>query len=106
MSKSTFFAKKKRDIDMSLFCTVTYLCYYFAEIAPVGHTDSQAPQSMQASVTSYFASPSTIAPAGQVDSQEPHFTHSSLITCILFHLQKIFRRKSYLPLDDFHYGTK
>ena len=65
---------------MSLFGTVAYLCYYSAEIAPVGHTDSQAPQSMQASVTSYFASPSTIAPAGQVDSQEPHFTHSSLIT--------------------------
>lgn len=63
---------------------------YSAEIAPVGQADSQAPQSMQESVTTYFVSPSSIAPVGQVLAQAPHFTHSSEITCIFFTSQHQF----------------
>lgn len=69
---------------MSPFLSYSRGCYYSAEIAPVGHTDSQEPQSMQASVITYFVSPSSIAPVGQAPAQEPHFTHSSEITCMFF----------------------
>lgn len=57
---------------------------YSAAIAPVGQADSQAPQSMQESVTTYLVSPSSMAPVGQVLAQAPHFTHSSEITCMVF----------------------
>lgn len=69
---------------MSPFLSYNLRCYYSAEIAPVGHTDSQEPQSMQESVTTYLASPSSIAPTGQEPAQAPHFTHSSEITCMFF----------------------
>lgn len=69
---------------MSPFLSYNLRCYYSAEIAPVGHTDSQEPQSMQESVTTYLASPSSIAPTGQEPAQAPHFTHSSEITCMVF----------------------
>lgn len=69
---------------MSPFLSYDLKCYYSAEIAPVGHTDSQEPQSMQESVTTYLASPSSIAPTGQEPAQAPHFTHSSEITCMFF----------------------
>lgn len=69
---------------MSLF----YNCpgNYSAEIAPVGQADSQAPQSMQESVTTYFVLAFDSALLGQVLAQAPHFTHSSEITCIFFYL--------------------
>ncbi len=69
---------------MSPFLFHIRRCYYSAEIAPVGHTDSQEPQSMQASVITYLASPSSIAPTGQAPAQAPHFTHSSEIACMVF----------------------
>lgn len=69
---------------MSPFLSYDLRYYYSAEIAPVGHTDSQEPQSMQESVTTYLASPSSIAPTGQEPAQAPHFTHSSEITCMVF----------------------
>ena len=58
--------------------------YYSAEIAPVGHAASHAPQSTHASASiSYLPSPSEIAPTGHSPSQEPQLTHSSLITCAI-----------------------
>ena len=49
-----------------------------------GHVDSHAPQSIHASVISYFPSASTIADTGHVPAHAPHAIHSSLfITYIL-----------------------
>ena len=78
--------------------------YYSAEIAPVGHTDSQEPQSMQASVMTYFVSPSSIAPVGQAPAQEPHFTHSSEITCMFF-TSKLMSFGDHNPFVLSHYYT-
>ena len=81
-SSAAALPEKSRQIHVSFFHRLT--AYYSATIAPVGQTDSQEPQSTQASVTTYLVSPSSIAPVGQVPAQEPHFTHSSVITCMSF----------------------
>lgn len=78
---------------------------YSAEIAPVGQTDSQAPQSMQASPITYLLSPSSIAPVGQVAAQEPHITHSSEITCMLFTSKYILTQEIGF-LERSHYCMK
>lgn len=59
-------------------------------IVPTGQTDSQEPQSMQVSLISYLSSPSLIAPTGHTEAQEPHLIHSSPITLMIGHLQKIY----------------
>ena len=51
------------------------------EIAPVGQTPAQVPQSMQVSAAMlYCESPWEIAPTGHSGSQVPQLTHESLIT--------------------------
>ena len=61
-----------------LFCN-----YYSAEITETGQTDSQEPQSMQASPISYLVSPSVMQETGQTDAQEPHLMQPSAITLII-----------------------
>ena len=57
---------------------------YSGFTAPVGHTPSQAPQSMQVSgSTTYLSGPSEIADTGQVAAHAPQLTHSSEITCAI-----------------------
>jgi len=52
-----------------------------AEIADVGQTAAQAPQSMQrAGSMTYWVSPAEIAPTGHSLSQEPQEMHASEIT--------------------------
>jgi hypothetical protein len=51
-----------------------------SDIEPVGHSLSQAPQSMQVLASiSNFESPAEIAPTGHAFAQAPHDTHPSLI---------------------------
>ena|SRR5699024_3334806 len=72
------------DTERCSACDHFAIYNYSAEIAPVGHAASHAPQSMQESASiSYLPSPSEIAPTGHSPSQEPHITHSSLITCAM-----------------------
>ena len=63
---------------------LSYSALNQALIAPIGHADSQAPQSMQAPAsTTYFPSPSEIAPTGHEPAQLPHDTHASEIVCAI-----------------------
>ena len=76
--------KSRPLIRTALLVITRVFLYYSAEIAPVGHAASHAPQSTQASASiSYLPSPSEIAPTGHSPSQEPQLTHSSLITCAI-----------------------
>ena len=59
------------------------ICDYSAEITDTGQTDSQEPQSMQASPISYLVSPSVMQETGQTDAQEPHLMQPSAITLII-----------------------
>jgi len=62
-----------------MFCINT--SDYSAEIAPVGHTDAHAPQSIHSSaLMSYFPSPSAMALTGHSPSQAPQLMHSVEIT--------------------------
>jgi len=55
-----------------------------AEIASVGQTGTQAPQSMQRSASIlYCVSPWLIAPVGHSPSQLPQEIHASEITCAI-----------------------
>lgn len=66
--------------DITCSALVLLGCYS-AEIALVGHSASQEPQSRQASASiTYLPSPSLIASAGHIGTHEPHATHSSEIT--------------------------
>ena len=80
---------------------------YSAEIAPVGHAASHAPQSMQESASiSYLPSPSEIAPTGHSPSQEPHITHSSLITCAIVYVPSFYDfRRSTFAFALSHFNT-
>jgi len=60
-----------------------FICDYSAEITETGQTDSQEPQSMQASPISYLVSPSVMQETGQTDAQEPHLMQPSAITLII-----------------------
>ena len=59
------------------------ICDYSAEITDTGQTDSQEPQSMQASLISYLVSPSVMQDTGQTDAQEPHLMQPSAITLMI-----------------------
>ena len=59
------------------------ICDYSAEITDTGQTDSQEPQSMQASPISYLVSPSVMQETGQTDAQEPHLMQPSAITLMI-----------------------
>jgi len=48
-------------------------------MASAGHELTQAPQSMQASLISYWEEPSEIASTGHSDTQAPQETQSLLI---------------------------
>jgi hypothetical protein len=54
---------------------------YSGEIASVGQSSTQEPQSRHFSASmTYLLSPSEIASVGQLPTHEPHEIHSSLIT--------------------------
>jgi len=67
----------------ALYWGACFICDYSAEITETGQTDSQEPQSMQASPISYLVSPSVMQETGQTDAQEPHLMQPSAITLII-----------------------
>ena len=75
-----------------------FLCLrsYSAEITETGQTDSQEPQSMQASPISYLVSPSVMQETGQTDAQEPHLMQPSAITLIIRTSIKKYRSELFI----------
>ena len=69
---------------------------YSAEITETGQTDSQEPQSMQASPISYLVSPSVMQETGQTDAQEPHLMQPSAITLIIRTSIKKYRSELFI----------
>ena len=95
------------DTERCSACDHFAIYNYSAEIAPVGHAASHAPQSMQESASiSYLPSPSEIAPTGHSPSQEPHITHSSLITCAIVYVPSFYDfRRSLIAFAIPHFNT-
>jgi hypothetical protein len=74
------FAKVKKKKKLPQLCTAAFLfSVIYAEMASTGQALTQTPQSMHASLISYWESPSEIASTGHSGRQAPQDTHSSLI---------------------------